>query len=292
MLKFIYLLAIVSFPAAMLMQVASCVPREPALEQQNPRGAAYQPVGPPGDFDLLFVDEFVESTLNLNRWTTCYWWDENGCTNLKNDEQQWYLPDNVSIADGALVLTARQEDVAGWKRRRFSYTSGMITTGRYYDESSRAVRFATNKGFFEMRAKLPGGQGIWPAFWLLPTSLKSEPEIDIMELLGHRPRVLEMHLQYLDNSGEDVNVGHEVKTSDLTKGWHVYGLEWSSEKIVWYLDGVEMWRFTDRRRIPDEPMYILLNLAVGGNWPGNPDGTTPFPARMEVDYVRAWKRRQ
>ena len=235
---------------------------------------------------------FEEHELDPDRWTTCYWWDDNGCTNLANNEQQWYRPENISIEDGSLVLTARREEVIGWEGREFPYTSGLVTTGRYYDEHPRNVRFAATEGIFEMRARIPGGKGMWPAFWLLPTSLESEPEIDIMEVLGHRPHVLELHFQYLDDRGRDVSVGHEVRTSDLTKDWHVYGVDWSSERIVWYLDGKEVWRYTDRRRIPDEPMYIIVNLAVGGDWPGNPDSSTEFPARMEVDYVRAWSRRK
>lgn len=284
MLKPAYLL----FGVLLILQGVSCA----GLQDAPPRLSVNEPWGPRGEFDLVFVDEFVESELNLNRWTTCYWWDDNGCTNLANNEQQWYTPNNISIEDGNLVLTARRESVTGWQGRRFPYTSGLVTTGRYYGENPRSVRFAAKEGVFEMRAKVPGGQGMWPAFWLLPVSLESEPEIDIMEVLGHRPNVLELHFQYLDDDGEDVSVGHEVTGPDMTKDYHVYGVEWTSERIVWYFDGREVWRYTDKRRIPDEPMYMIVNLAVGGDWPGNPDSSTTFPARMKVDYVRAWSRRR
>lgn len=249
-----------------------------------------QPQGPRGAFELSFADEFDGEALSLEKWTTCYWWDDDGCTNLGNAELQWYRPENVSIRDGALVLTARPEPVIGWKGQEFPYTSGMVTTGRYYEEDPSAVRFAAIHGVFEIRAKAPAGQGLWPAFWMLPASRESKPEIDIMELLGHRPDVLELHFHYRNEDGESRNIGHEVKTADLSAGWHVYGVEWSAEAIVWYLDGVEVWRLTDVEKIPAEPMYLLLNLAVGGNWPGAPDNTTPFPATFEIDYVRAWKR--
>lgn len=248
------------------------------------------PKGPRGDFKLVFSDEFSGSELDLTRWTTCYWWVKNGCTNLGNNELEWYVPQNVSVQDGSLVLTAKREDVIGWEGRIFPYTSGMVTTGRYYEEDPSDVRFEAQEGFFEMRANLPTGQGLWPAFWMLPTSRESKPEIDIMELLGHRTEVLELHFHYRNDAGESRNVGHEVRTTDLAKGWHTYGVEWSAGEISWYLDGREVWRYDDVKRIPKEPMYMIINLAVGGNWPGAPDADTKFPAVMKVDYVRAWKR--
>jgi beta-glucanase (GH16 family) len=270
------------FPIPSVVDVKAVVrpPRRPVL-----------PVGVDGDFDLVFSEDFSGRLLSPGRWTTCYWWDDNGCTNLSTKELQWYLPANVRLRNGSLVLTARPETAVGWKGRVFKYTSGMVTSGRYYAEDPSAVRFATTYGFFEIRAKVPSGQGIWPAFWLLPTTHESKPEIDIMEVLGHRPDVLEMHFVYLNDAGKPRKVGHEVQVeSDLSKDFHVYAVEWSPEAIVWYLDGREMWRYEDTRRIPSEPMYMLLNLAVGGAWPGNPDGTTRFPAEYVIDYVRVWRR--
>ena len=249
-----------------------------------------QPFGHDGGFELVFRDEFDKPTLNLDRWTTCFWWDDNGCTNLASNELEWYLPSNVHIEDGALILTARRESAIGFEGREFPYTSGIVTTGRYYAEDPGETRFEATEGYFEMRAKLPSGQGLWPAFWMLPSSLHDKPEIDIMELLGHRPDMLELHFQYEDGAGNPSNIGRHLRTNDLTLDWHVFAAEWSSEQIVWYLDGVEMWRYTDQRFIPDVPMYLLINLAVGGDWPGDPDETTEFPATMKVDYVRAWVR--
>lgn len=250
----------------------------------------FQPMGPDGSFELSFSDEFEGAELSLARWTTCYWWDKDGCTNLGNNELQWYMPSNVTVDDGVLTLTARPERVPGWEGRPFDFTSGMITSGRYYEEDPSQIRFESTYGFFEMRAKVPSGQGLWPAFWMLPSSRESKPEIDIMEILGHRPDVLELHFHYRNSEGESRNFGHEVEVADLSRDWHVYGVDWSPEAIVWYLDGVEVFRYEQVDRIPDEPMYIIVNLAVGGNWPGDPDDTTMFPARMDVDYVRAWKK--
>lgn len=248
------------------------------------------PVGQDGAFHLVFRDEFDGETLDLSRWTTCYWWDDNGCTNLGNNEMQWYRPENVSLADGNLVIEARPEEVVGWKGRMFPYTSGIVTTGLYYEEDPSQVRFATTYGYFEIRAKVPAGQGLWSAFWTLPVTRESKPEIDVMEVLGHRADVLEMHFHYRNDKGDSRSVGHEVETVDLASDWQVYGLEWSEEAIVWYLNGEEVWRYEEKERIPSEPLYLLLNLAVGGDWPGAPDETTVFPAHYVIDYVRVWQR--
>lgn len=239
---------------------------------------------------LVFGDEFDGPRLDKSRWTTCYWWDEGGCTNLANDELQWYQPQNVSVADGHLRLTARQQTVVGHQGRTFPYTSGMVTSGRPYAQRARADRFAARQGYFEIRARIPRGKGLWPAIWLLPSTQQERPEIDIMEIIGDAPDVLEMHLHYSDEKGQRRSVGASVKTVDLSADWHVYGLEWRSDAVIWYLDGKEMWRYQNAPGIPNEPMYLLLNLAVGGKWPGHPDGGTLFPADMLIDYVRVWER--
>lgn len=249
-----------------------------------------KPLGQDDRFQLVFSEDFNAPTLNKDIWTTCYWWDQNGCTNLGSKNLNWYTRRNVSIEDGKLVLTARPEQVRGYRGRTFRYTSGMVTTGRLYGEPRSATGFDATYGFFEMRAKIPDGQGIWPAFWLLPSTLEPLPEIDIMEVLGHEPNRLWLHYHRLDRRGDKQSAGKSVRTKDLSKGWHVYGVDWSPEHIIWYLDGREVFRFTDRNAIPDEPMYIIINLAVGGEWPGAPDQTTVFPARMEIDYVRAWQK--
>lgn len=242
-----------------------------------------------GNWAWVFREEFDSSVLNKERWTTCYWWNKDGCTNLGNNELQWYLPKNVNVADGQLRLRAQPEPVPGHEGRIFPYTSGMVTTGRDYSELPRPARVAFLYGYFEIRAKVPAGKGLWPALWLLPESRESRPEIDILEVLGDTPDKLRMHFHYLNGDGEKVSVGETVPTSDLSKDWHVYGLRWDQNAIVWYLDGVEQWRFTDTKHIPKERMYLIINLAVGGKWPGDPDEKTLFPADFLIDYVRVWQ---
>ena len=243
-----------------------------------------------GNWKRIFGEEFDAKSLNRKRWTTCYWWNDNGCTNLGNKEMQWYMPANIQVTGGHLRMTARPEPVKGINDQTFPFTSGMVTTGVDYAEIPREPRFAFRYGQIDIRAKLPAGKGLWPALWLLPANRESRPEIDIMEMLGDSPNLLRMHVHYNDSHGQRKSIGEDFTAADLTEDWHVFGLRWESKAIVWYLDGMEVWRFTDFKNIPREPMYLLMNLAVGGTWPGKPDRTTKFPAEFQIDYVRVWQR--
>ncbi|MQX11627.1 family 16 glycosylhydrolase [Sinorhizobium fredii] len=243
-----------------------------------------------GAWRLIFADEFDVVSLNQEKWTTCYWWNKDGCTNLGNEELQWYRPENVSLDGGLLRLQARPEKVIGFEGRAFEYTSGMVTTGRDYEELPRSSRVRFRYGHVEVRAKIPAGKGLWSAIWLLPETRESRPEIDVMEALGDSPTTLRVHYHYRDQAGEKHSVGEKVKTSDLTQDWHVYSLTWDQDRIIWYLDGKEVWRYSEAGSISSEDMYLLLNLAVGGEWAGSPSDGTKFPAEYLIDYVRIWQR--
>lgn len=247
------------------------------------------PLNADGAWRLVFADEFDVERLDTEHWTTCYWWNKDGCTNLGNKELQWYRPENVSIADGVLRLEARPEKVRGFEGRMFSYTSGMVTTGRDYDELPRPSRFHFRYGHVEVRAKLPAGKGLWSAIWLLPETRESRPEIDIMEVLGDSLTTLRLHYHYKRGETKE-SAGEDVKTPDLSKDWHIYGLTWDADRIAWFIDGKEVWRYTDAATISSEDMYLLINLAVGGEWPGAPSKKTKFPAEFLIDYVRIWQR--
>lgn len=242
-----------------------------------------------GRWTLVFSDEFNGSSLDKSKWTTCYWWADDGCTNLGNRELQWYLRANVRVSNGHLHLIAQRQKVRGIRSRTFHYTSGMVTTGASHP--SRTTRFEFQYGFAEMRAKIPAGKGLHPAFWMLPAGQHENPEVDIMEVLGQSPRTLHTYLHYLDKSGREHRVGGPHHTGDLSAGWAVYGLEWQRGRLSWYLNGKEIWRDDNPAHIPSEPMYLLVNLAVGGNWPGKPSSATVFPAEMVVDYVRVWQQK-
>jgi beta-glucanase (GH16 family) len=269
--------------------VAACIAVE-TLATVSARASTEPPLLSYGNWERIFTDEFNTNKLDGDKWMRCYWWDKDGCTNLGNNELEWYLPANVSVANGHLRLRAKRQTVKGFEGRTFKYTSGMVTTGRHYDDRAKPDRFATQFGYFEMRAKIPKGKGLWPAFWLLPSAQEPLPEIDIMEVLGDATRKLEVHLHYKDAQGQRQTVGSSIATKDLARNWHVYGVNWSKDAVVWYLDGIEVWRYEKAPGIPNEQMYLLINLAVGGNWPGDPDAKTHFPADFLIDYVRVWRR--
>lgn len=239
-------------------------------------------------WDLVFFDEFTGDRLDGDRWVTCYWWEDDGCTNLGSENAQWYLPSALSVAGGHLRIEATEDPAMGVNGRRFPYTSGIVTTGRLVDDLNVPPRFAFTYGWAEIRARAPAGRGLWSAFWLLPTSHESKPEMDVVEILGHRPDVFEAHVHYREG-GRDRSRGQDWAGPDFSDAFHVFGLRWSEDRLEWYVDGIRRWAVDDPRLVPREPMYLLLNLAVGGEWPGYPDESTTFPAHLLVDYVRVWQ---
>jgi beta-glucanase (GH16 family) len=261
-----------------------------AKDVENTSSSLQGPYGQPGRWELVFNDSFDSRTLDPNKWTTCYWWDNQGCTNEGNQNLNWYLPENVKVVDNTLQLTAREESVQASDGRSYAYTSGMVTTGRNVSDTGVPARFAFQYGYIEVRAKVPAGQGLWPALWLLPADQVSKPEIDIMEVLGHETDRVHMNFHYTDSDGERARSKGEWKGKDVSDGFHVYAVNWTPDRITWYIDGEEHRRYSNKTYIPSEPMYLLMNLAVGGEWPGSPDAVTPFPSRFEIDYVRVWKQ--
>ncbi len=161
----------------------------------------------------------------------------------------------------------------------YPYTSGLITT---------RGSFAQLYGVFEMRARLPKGKGFWPAFWLLPADHSWPPEIDILEMLGNDPSTYYATV-HSNAGGKHTKVGNTIHVADTSRDFHTYSVDWESEEIKWYFDGAEVARAptpTDMHK----PVYILVNLGVGGYWPGNPDASTPFPATLSIKWVRAYRR--
>ena len=202
--------------------------------------------------------------------------------------------DNVSH-DGAgnLVLTARRETFTGTDGRTREYTSARINT---------SGRFEHAYGRFEARLRLPVGKGIWPAFWLLGSDIGrvSWPacgEIDIMENVGHEPSVNHGSLHGPGYSGATPMTGlfRLPAGQRFTDDFHVFALEWEPAAIRWYVDGALYQTRTPSslpagtRWVFDHPFFIILNVAVGGNWPGPPDANTVFPQSMLVDYVRVFR---
>lgn len=217
---------------------------------------------------LVWQDEFDYNCLDPSKWNAENWAAE------KNNELQYYTPDNLDLKSGVLQIISKKE-----KYRGRDYTSGAIHSQGKFD-------FLYGKA--EIRAKLPAGQGIFPAFWMMANNQDDWlPEIDIMEMLGHRPDEIWMVSHWLDQNGNLKSVSDFYKGEDFSKAFHTFSVEWTPDSITWFIDGVE--RFSTTSSIPNEKMYLYLNTAVGGNWPGSPDEATTFPVHYEVDYVRVYK---
>lgn len=227
-------------------------------------------VTPVSAWQIVFNDEFEADALDDSKWLTAFPWGRNGAN---ESELQYYAEDAFEFQNGVSRIKAEKRPMAG-----HDYTSGIITS---YN------RFHFQYGYAEIRAKLPAGQGYWPAFWLLPVTTEWPPEIDVFEALGHETDTIYMthHWAQAPNSSQSaqgIYVG-----PDFADDFHTFAVDWSPGQIIWYIDDVE--RFRSTQNVPAEPMYLLANLAVGGEWPGNPDETTPFPGYFDIDYIRVYQ---
>lgn len=245
------------------------------------------PLGQSGNWKMIFSDNFDGSTLDQTKWTTCYTNADfkvgnNDC--IHNNELELYRPENVFPKDGSLILQAQRQDVTVGGQS-FHYTAGMISS----DPTSVGNNggFAFSYGYAEMRAKLPSGQGLWPAFWLLPQDGSWPPEIDVFEILGNSPNMDNMNYHYPNGNDGGDHTGTTWRGPDFSAGWHTYAIDWEPDSITWYIDGVA--RFHTSQHITSKPMYLLANLAVGGDWPGPPHASTPFPADYQIDYIHVWQ---
>jgi beta-glucanase (GH16 family) len=216
--------------------------------------------GPTAGRTLVFNASFGGSTLNTSTWQTCYPWAKSGagCTNFGNSqEEEWYLPSQDVVSNGALHLVATATPTRGTTQsgapKTYPYTSGMVTT-----HSS----FNFTYGYVQVVAQVPGGVGTWPALWLLPTNGSWPPEIDIMENWG---LATQMHCTVIwgSSSNKQQSVTVVNSTSNLTSGWHTYGLLWEPGSLTWYLDGQVVATYTGSQ-VPSQSMYFLANLAIDG----------------------------
>jgi beta-glucanase (GH16 family) len=229
------------------------------------------------------LDEgFEGNSLDASVWNTCYWWE---CTIESNDELQWYESSQVKVDGGRLHLTAEAEPVTTAEGRRFPYRSGMISSGPA--ERDGEAKFSFTYGTVEARLRVPAGRGLWSALWMLPTAGGSRPEVDVVEVLGHDTRTSYQSLHRKDRDAKPFE--HAERGTDLANGWHVYRLEWLPEKLRWYIDDELVFSVTGEE-VPDEPMYVVANLAVGGRWPGRPDESTKFPSSLVIDYIEVRPR--
>ena len=230
---------------------------------------------------LVWSDEFDSETINP------LWVFEKGGTGWGNAELQYYTdrPENARIENGRLIIEARQEKYGG-----LNYTSARL--------NSRLLQ-QFEYGRVEARLKLPYGQGIWPAFWMLGSNAAwpMGGEIDIMEFIGKTPDTVYQTVHGPGYAGAKGICSHIVLTEESLKDdFHVYAIEWQPDEIRWFVDGREVFLVTPEsipvgtQWIFDHPFYIILNLAVGGGWPGYPDSTTVFPQQYQIDYVRYYQK--
>ena len=251
------------------------------------------PTAIPGQVTLLFSDDFDDTSLNTDKWTTCYWWRDasGGCTMVANKELQWYQPDDVLVGDGVLKLRAQERTATTSEGKVYDYTSGMVSTGRDFEDDPSPDRFAFRYGYAEMRARIPRGKGLRLTFWMLAADQEWPPEIDVASFTGDRTNRVKFGVQYINPDASSGGCWHEWRGPDFSRRWHTFAVDWQPTGIFWYVDGIKRWSFTDPASIPSEPMYLLVDFAVGGDWPGSPDSSTPFPSSCEIDYVKVWNRR-
>lgn len=241
-----------------------------------------------GDWKLTWQDEFDGPSLDLSKWSYV-----TGGNGFGNQELEYYTdrPQNLSVEDGVLVIQALKEDYRDAKGVQRGFTSARIQT---------RGKFAQRYGKFEARIKVPFGQGMWPAFWMMGDGNARWPsngEIDIMENIGREPSTVHGTLHGPGYSGaQGIGAPFSLPGDErFAADFHLFAVEWEPDAVRWYADGKQYHSVTPASLPPrtkwvyDKPFYLLLNLAVGGSWPGNPDQTSEFPQKMLVDYVRVYQ---
>ena len=240
-------------------------------------------VPPLPGWTLVWHDEFDGPEIDRANWTF-----DSGGHGWGNNEMEYHTDrsENARIEDGQLVIEARAETFGNR-----DYTSARLKTQGLH---------VWQYGRFEARLRVPFGQGIWPAFWMLGEDITQVGwpecgEIDIMENIGKEPAIVHGTVHGPGYSGaQGVTSRHTLTEGALADGFHVYAVEWEAEEIRWYIDDT-LYHSLTPADVPgnwvfDHPFFIILNVAVGGYWPGYPDETTTFPQRMTVDYVRVYQR--
>lgn len=250
-----------------LAGICACLPEQPART----------------GWTLVWSDEFNGPTIDTRTWT-----HDTGGNGWGNAELEYYTDRaaNARVDSGQLIIEARQEPFG-----TRAYTSARLKT-----QGLRAWTY----GRIEARMQLPRGQGLWPAFWMLGDNYGPVPwpdcgEIDVMENIGKEPAVVHANVHgpgYTNLAA--LSTAYQLRAGAFADDFHVYAVEWEPAAIRWYVDD-SLYRTLTPRDVPgqwvfDHPFFIILNVAVGGDWPGTPDSTTVFPQQLRVDYVRVYRR--
>jgi len=230
-------------------------------------------------YTLVWSDGFDGSLIDPLKWS----YEVNG-NGGGNNELQYYtdFAENSFIENGSLVIQALKKN---YKDKE--YTSARLRTLNKGD---------WKYGRFDIRAKLPYGRGLWPAIWMLPSDWEyggwpMSGEIDIMEILGQEPYKLYGTIHYSSPSGDHEQSGgtYQLQSGTFANDYHVFSVEWDSAGIQWFVDGIKYYTTLHGKPF-DKRFHMILNVAVGGNWPGSPDNTATFPQKMYVDYIRVYQK--
>jgi beta-glucanase (GH16 family) len=279
-----------AIPAALLFIVISFCARQSASQ-----GYGQTPPSPHG-YQLVWSDEFNGpdgSVPDPAKWSYAIGGDGWG-----NHELEFYTdhPQNAQMKSGNLVITAQKETTVTAKGETRLYTSARIRTKGLFSQTY---------GRFEARIKIPKGEGLWPAFWMLGDDISTVGwprcgEIDIMENVGKEPALVHGSLHGAGNGAPTADLTSKFSlpgNPSLSDDFHVYAVDWDADAVRFFIDATNYATFT-RQQWPagavwpfDHNFFLLLNLAVGGDWPGPPDSSTVFPQQMLVDYVRVYRRK-
>jgi beta-glucanase (GH16 family) len=245
------------------------------------------------DWHLVWSDEFNGpngSAVDASKWVV-----ETGGQGWGNEELEYYTnrPANLFLQDGDLVIRALAEKYKGADGIARDYTSARLKT---------LGKFTQTYGRFEARIKLPYGQGMWPAFWMLGDDIERVGwpacgEIDIMENIGKEPSMVHGSIHGPGYTGAvGIEAPYSLPSGRFADDYHLFAVEWDPSSIAFFVDQTMYVKRTrtdlkpDWKWVFDKPFFLILNLAVGGDWPGNPDASTHFPEEMLVDYVRVYQR--
>lgn len=248
---------------------------------------------PGKDWNLDWSDEFESETIDQNNWN----FQELEAGHF-NEEWQRYTNSskNAYIEDGCLVIKAIHESD--------EHAIGNYTSARMNTANKQTWKY----GKIAARVKLPFGQGIWPAFWMLGANIDENGgdtpwpqsgEIDILELYGSKnDSVVEANIHFADSTGSHSSMGaipYKLKDGKFSDSFHIFELEWDATKVTWFVDGVEYASFpitSDELSEFHKDFFLLFNVAVGGKWAGYPDSTSIFPQYMYIDWVRVYKKKE
>lgn len=230
---------------------------------------------------LVWEENFDGKKLNEAVWNFEL---GDGCPSLcgwGNNEKQIYTKENHTISDGKLIIHAKKEGA--------KYTSTKITT-----KEKKEFQY----GRIEARAKLPVGQGIWPAFWMLGSNISTVGwpkcgEIDILEYIGKEPDMVFTSLHTQDSHGNTINT-KKTTFKDIEEGFHVFAIDWTKDKIEFFVDDKSVYSFSPEAKNENtwpfnQPFYIIVNVAIGGNFGGPEINESIFPQQFELDYIKVYQ---